>query len=64
MKSLTQSKFSDLSDLQKTEVFFDHDDNMVQGKNRSRGPSVRAQAEWWNNWLSALGEFQNKLPVR
>jgi hypothetical protein len=53
-----------MSRSRQAEVYFNHDQNLTPGYNKSQGPTVAAQAAFWNNWLEALSDFQNRLPSR
>jgi hypothetical protein len=61
---ITQTQFEKMSRSRQAEVYFNHDQNLTSGRNKSQGPTVAAQAAFWNNWLEALSDFQNRLPSR
>lgn len=61
---LTKTQFERLPLHDKTDAYFTHPDNLRDGKNRSRGPSVSAQAAFTNNWQQAFAEFVDRLPGR
>lgn len=58
---MTSRQFWKLPRAERTQVYFSHDLNTVTNKNGSKGPSMRAQAAFVNNWLQAFFDFSNSL---
>jgi hypothetical protein len=55
------SQFLRLPRHEQTRVYFTHPNNQVTAKNGSRGISMRAQADFHNDWLAALHNFADSL---
>lgn len=61
---LTQRRFNRLSRHEKTAAYFNHDSNLESNARGQRGPSLRAQSAFINDWRQAFYDFELSLPTK